>query len=303
MPTPSPPADEPWTILRLIHSASAFLKERGIDSPRSAAELLLAHVLGLERVQLYMRYDQPLAPAERAAFRELIRRRLRREPVAYILGRKGFWTLDLEVGPQVLIPRPETECLVEAALARLAARPQGRPARVLDLGTGSGAIVLALASAAPQHRYFASDASTVALTTARRNALAAGLGGQVVFFAADWLEALRPAAASFELIVSNPPYIARGELSGLPPEIARYEPRLALDGGEDGLSSLRIILTGACWYLSCGGQLLLEIGAGQRAAVAALAEAAGAYDEVRCIMDLAGRERVMVMTKKKIAGY
>ncbi len=303
MPNPSPPADEPWTIMRLIHSSAAFLKERGIDSPRTTAELLLAHALGLERVQLYMRHDQPLAPREVAAFRELIRRRLRREPVAYILGRKGFWTLELAVGPEVLIPRPETECLVEAALARLAAFPAERPARVLDLGTGSGAIILALASAAPRHRYFASDLSIGALATARRNALAAGLGQRAAFWAADWLEAFRPDGAFFELIVSNPPYIARAELAGLPPEIARHEPPLALDGGEDGLSSLRIILHGACRHLVPGGSLLLEIGAGQRTAVAGLADQAGGYDEVRCLTDLSGRDRVMALTKKKVAGY
>jgi release factor glutamine methyltransferase len=302
MPTPSPPADEPWTILRLIHHAAAFLKERGIDSPRTTAELLLAHALGLERVQLYMRHDQPLSAAERAAFRELIRRRLQREPVAYILGRKGFWTLELDVGPQVLIPRPETECLVEAALSRLAAHPPKRPARVLDLGTGSGAIVLALASAAPQHRYFASDVSIAALATARRNAIAAGLGEKVLFFAADWLQALRSDAAPFDLILSNPPYIARGEIPGLAPEIARFEPVLALDGGADGLCCLRTIISGAGPHMPGGAQLLLEIGAGQRAAAAALAEEAGGYDEVRCLPDLAGRDRVMVLTKKNDCG-
>jgi release factor glutamine methyltransferase len=241
-----------------------------------------------------------LAQAEMSSFRELIRRRLRHEPVAYILGRKGFWTLELAVDPAVLIPRPETERLVEAALAHLSALPPGRTARVLDLGTGSGAIVLALAAAAPGHRYFASDISAAALATARRNA-AAGLEGRVFFFAADWLAALRPAGGRFDLIVSNPPYIARGGLSGLPPEVVRSEPRLALDGGEDGLGAHRTLIAGAGYHLVPGGLLLLEIGDGQRASVTALAEAAGHYDAARCLPDLSGRERVLASTKKNIA--
>ncbi|MCU0559137.1 MAG: peptide chain release factor N(5)-glutamine methyltransferase [Desulfobacterales bacterium] len=289
--------------MKLVRWATGFLQKRGIDSPRTTAELLLAHVLGLDRLQLYVRHDQPLVQAELAAFRELIQRRLRREPVAYILGRKGFWTLELQVGPEVLIPRPETELLVEAALARLAQTADGRPARVLDLGTGSGAVVLALACAAPAHRYFASDVSSDALATARRNAQAAGCGGRVAFFAADWLAALRATGAPFELIVSNPPYIARGALAGLQPEIAQHEPPLALDGGADGLDCHRTILRAAGGHLAPGGALLLEIGADQRQPVQTLAERAGSYGDVRCLKDYAGCDRVMVLVKKNIAAH
>jgi len=301
MSNPPPSTDASWTILKLVQRTAAFLQQRGIDSPRTTAELLLGHALRLERVQLYVRHDQPLEEAELAAFRELIRRRLRREPVAYIVGRKGFWTLDLEVGPAVLIPRPETERLVEAALDRLTKIPPGRRARVLDLGAGSGAVVLALAAEAPQHRYFASDVSAVALATARRNSLGAGCGDRVAFFAADWLGALRCDAEPFDLILSNPPYIARGALAGLQPEIALHEPQLALDGGPDGLQSHRAIVAGAGRHLAAGGALMLEIGADQRAAVNALAAQAGCYDEARCLQDYTGCDRVMVLCKKKIA--
>jgi release factor glutamine methyltransferase len=303
MSNPSPSTDAAWTILKLVQWATGFLQHRGIDSPRTTAELLLAHVLRLERVQLYVRHDQPLEKAELAAFRELIQRRLRREPVAYILGRKGFWTLELQVGPEVLIPRPETERLVEGALARLAKVPSGQSARVLDLGTGSGAVVLALAGAAPQHRYFASDVSTAALATARRNAQAAGCEGRVCFFAAHWLAALRRDGTPFDLIVSNPPYIARGALAGLQPEITLHEPQLALDGGADGLRCHRAIIAEAGRHLAAGGALMIEIGADQMAAVRALAEQAGGYEDVRCLKDYAGCDRVMVLVKKNIAAH
>ncbi|MFO7706660.1 MAG: peptide chain release factor N(5)-glutamine methyltransferase [Desulfobacterales bacterium] len=301
MSSPSQSTDEAWTILKLLRWSAAFLQQRGIDSPRTAAELLLAHALHLERLQLYMRYDQPLEKAELAAFRELLRRRLRREPVAYILGRKGFWSLDLQVGPEVLIPRPETELLVDAALESLAKHPPGKPARVLDLGTGSGAVVLALAAAAPQHRYVASDLSVAALAMARRNAREAGCGGRVAFFAADWLCALRRDSEPFDLILSNPPYIARMALEGLQPEIARYEPRLALDGGADGLQSHRAIIAAAGRHLAAGGSLMLEIGADQREGVRTLAEQAASYGAMRCLKDHAGCDRVAVLVKKNIA--
>jgi release factor glutamine methyltransferase len=301
MSKPPPAADLRWTILRVVQWAAAYLKERGIESPRSAAEILLAHALRTDRVQLYVHHDQPLEKRELAAFKDLIRRRVRREPVAYIVGRKGFWTLDLAVGPEVLIPRPETECLVEAALAVLAKVPERGCARVLDLGTGSGAVVLALAAEAGRHRYFASDLSLAAVATARRNALAAGVGDRVGFFAADWFSALRPGGAPFELIVSNPPYVVRSALAGLQPEIVRHEPLLALDGGRDGLESHRAIIGAAGSYLAPGGALLLEIGSDQREAVQRIAAQAGGYDDVHCVSDYAGRDRVVALRKKDVA--
>ena len=301
MSNPPPAADLEWNILRVILWAAAYLKEHGIESPRSAAEILLAHALRTDRVQLYVYHDKPLEKPELAAFKELIRRRVRREPVAYIVGRKGFWTLDLAVGPEVLIPRPETECLVEAALAALMKVPEGRCARVLDLGTGSGAVVLALAAEAGRHRYFASDLSFAAVATARRNALAAGVGGRVEFFAADWFSALKQGGEPFDVIVSNPPYVTRSALAELQPEIVRHEPHLALDGGPDGLKSYRAIIGAAGCHLAPGGALLLEIGSDQREAVQRIAAQAGGFDDVQCVADYAGRDRVVALRKKGVA--
>jgi release factor glutamine methyltransferase len=301
MSNPPPAVDRKWTILGVIQWAAAYLKERGIESPRSAAEILLAHALQTDRVQLYVHRDKPLEKAELAVFKELIRRRVRREPVAYILGRKGFWTLDLAVGPEVLIPRPETERLVEAALAVLVKVPEGRCARVLDLGTGSGAVVLALVAEAGRHRYFASDLSIAAVATARRNARAAGVGGRVEFFAADWFSALKRKCEPFDVIVSNPPYVSRSALTELQPEIVRHEPHLALDGGPDGLNSYHAIIGAAGSHLAPGGALLLEIGSDQREAVLRIAAQAGGYDDARCVADYAGCDRVVVLRKKDVA--
>jgi release factor glutamine methyltransferase len=300
MPTPPPAANLSWTIRRILQWAEGYLKDRGIESPRSAAELLLAHALGTDRLHLYMHHDKPLEKTELAVFKEFIRRRIRREPVAYIVGRKGFWSLDLNVTPAVLIPRPETECLVEAALAFLAGRAPVPAARILDLGTGSGAIVLALASDLPLPHFFASDVSSEAVAVARRNAAAAGLSDRVRYFVGDWLSAVRPDAV-FDLIVSNPPYVPRKELWGLQPEIVGYEPRLALDGDEDGLRSYRAIIPAAHFHLKPGGALMLEIGSGQREAVRRLAGQAGAYDAYRCHRDYGGHDRVVTMQKKDVA--
>jgi release factor glutamine methyltransferase len=301
MSNPPPAADPGWTILRVILWAAAYLKKHGVESPRSAAEILLAHALRTDRVQLYMHHDQPLEKGELAAFKELIRRRVRREPVAYIVGRKGFWTLDLAVGPEVLIPRPETECLVEAALAVLGKVPERRCARVLDLGTGSGAVVLALAAEAGRHWYFASDVSIAAVAIARRNAHAVGVGGRVEFFAADWFCALKPGGEPFDVIVSNPPYVARSALAELQPEIVRHEPHLALDGGRDGLKSYRAIIGTAGSHLVSDGVLLLEIGSDQREAVQRIAAQVGGYDDVHCVKDYAGHDRVVALRKKDVA--
>jgi len=301
MPNPPPAANLEWTVLKLLQWAADFLKERGIDSPRSTAELLLAHALDTDRVQLYVRHDQPLEKPELFVFKQQLLRRLRREPAAYILGRKGFWTLDLTVTPDVLIPRPETECLVEAALVVLKRHPAGRRGRVLDLGTGSGAIVLALAVEAPEHCYFACDISPAAVVIAGRNARQAGVSGCVHFWAASWYSALKPGRAVFDLIVSNPPYVPSAAIDRLAPEIALHEPRLALDGDADGLRSYRALIGEADRYLAPGGSLLLEIGADQRTAVQQLAEQAGAYEGFGWSRDYSGHDRVVWLRKKDVA--
>jgi release factor glutamine methyltransferase len=262
---------------------TARFQERGLGSPRLDAELLAAHALGLSRVQLYTQFDRPLEPPELAALRDLVKRRQGGEPVAYITGRKEFWSLDLGVDSRVLIPRPDTETLVEEALARAASG-----ARVADVGTGSGAIALALAKARPDLAVFASDVSPDALAVARGNAERLALA--VTFVEGSLLAPLQP-LAPFDLLVANLPYVPTEDVAGLPAEI-RCEPRLALDGGQDGLDLVRGLVAGAAAVLSPGGALVLEIGAGQAEATAALLGAAG-LEDVRSRRDLGGIERVV----------
>ena len=292
------PANTQWTIIKLLQWAASYLKSHDIDSPRATGEILLAHALKLERIELYLNYDQPLLGDELKAFKLLIKRRIGREPVAYILGVKEFWSLDLEVTRDVLIPRPETECLVEAALELLSKYSSSQAKRILDLGTGSGAIVLALASQQPQHTYFASDLSTPALEAAHRNAKRHDLCEIIQFFAADWLKALRPEKSAFDMIVSNPPYIPSRVIQGLQPEINRYEPIAALDGEEDGLESFRKILESVHHCLKPGGELLLEIGHDQQDAVHRIAFDCGYYDDFSCTKDYGGHDRVVYMRRK-----
>lgn len=284
-----------WTVLKLLEWTTSYFRSHDIDSPRSTAEILLAQVLGLERIDLYLRYDQPLQAAELQRFKALIQRRTRREPVAYIVGRREFWSLDLAVSPDVLIPRPETECLVEQALPLLDTR---RCLNVLDLGTGSGAIVLALARERPHHRYRASDISENALGVARRNAGRHGLRDRIDFFCGTWLDALNPRGTGFDVIVSNPPYIAREQIDRLQPEIARYEPRTALDGGENGLAGIRRILHQAPHYLHTAGTLLMEIGEDQRVAIETLVQEIGAYGPPTFFHDYAGAVRGVRITRR-----
>jgi len=252
-------------------------------TPGLDAELLLAHALGVGRARLRSRPEEVPAADAAARFLDLIARRAAGEPVAYILGRKDFWTLELSVSSAVLVPRPETELLVERALTLA---PEAE-VRVADLGTGSGAIALALASARPRWRIVATDISGAALAVARANAAALDLG-RVEMIQGDWLACL--AARRFQLILSNPPYVAAGDPALGQPELMR-EPRLALVADEDGLAALRAIIRSAPGHLEHGGWLLLEHGAAQAAAVAGALVARG-FAQVRSHRDLAGRERM-----------
>jgi release factor glutamine methyltransferase len=251
-------------------------------TPGLDAELLLAHALGTGRAGLRS-YPERLAPADATArFFDLLERRAAGEPIAYILGHKGFWTIDLGVSPAVLVPRPETELLVERALAL---HPGGE-ARVADLGTGSGAIALALASERPGWQIVATDLSAEALAVARANAATLGLA-RVAMIQGDWLGCLH---GTFHLLVSNPPYVAADDPALCQPELMR-EPQLALIAGEAGLAALRKIIRAAPDHLEPGGWLLLEHGATQSAAVAGALVARG-FAQVRSHRDLAGRERM-----------
>jgi release factor glutamine methyltransferase len=276
--------EEAWTVLRVLRWTAGYFRERGLDSPRLDAELLLADTLGVDRVGLYLRYDQPLTDEELAAYRRRVARRVKNEPVAYILGKAEFWSLSLKVAPAVLIPRPDTEVLVEEALVR-----GGERARVLDVGTGSGAIVLALASERPDWSFAALDLSQEALQIAQENARRHEMDGRISFVHGDLAHLPE---GPFDLIVANPPYVPRGELAGLMADVRDYEPVQALDGGEDGLDAYRALAAQAISRLSPGGCLLVEIGARQQNDVGRLFEEAGLVD-VATRTDYAGIERVV----------
>jgi release factor glutamine methyltransferase len=275
------------TIRSLLDEASAGLSAVS-QVPALEAELLLGHVLSRGRASLLAHDDVVISEADCRRFRSLVAERQRHRPLAQLLGHREFWTLDLQVTPAVLTPRPETELLVELALERL---PAGEPRRVLDLGTGTGAVALAIARERPGCAVTATDLSQEALAVARANATAARIAN-VDFRAGDWYRAVTPPlpAERFHLIVSNPPYIADDEWELTDPEL-RFEPRLALAAGPDGLDALRVIAAGAPAALEPGGWLLVEHGFRQGPAVAGLFRAAG-LTEVDTFRDLAGHDRV-----------
>lgn len=285
---------ETWTIQRVLAWTGDYFKKKGLDAPRLTAELLLAHTLRCDRVRLYMDLDRPLDKAELAAYRGLVERRAAGEPTFYILGAKEFFGRRFAIDARVLTPRPETELVVEAALERLPADATGT---VLDLCTGSGCIGLTLAAERPGLRVTLVDASADALEVARANASALGVADRVEVLLGDlWAPV---AGRSFQMIVSNPPYVESGAIAGLRPEVRR-EPRLALDGGKDGLDLLRRIVAGAPAALEPGGWLFLEIGERQGAALMGLFTGAGLADgAIR--KDLAGLERIALARRPAAA--
>ena len=299
MQTPPSPRVTEWTILNLLKWATGYFTSHGIDSPRATAEILLAHLLNLKRIDLYLRFDQPLLKSELSEFKFLIKRRVNREPVAYITGKKEFWSLELTVNPNVLIPRPDTETLVETALNCLqpADTSPDSAGWVLELGTGSGAIVLALATERPSYRYIATDIALKALDIARANARRHHLDSAVQFIAGNWLDPFSPAKPIFDMIVSNPPYIPSGDIPGLQPEVNRFEPILALDGQSDGLDAIRKILFSAHPLLKPQGVLLLEMGFDQKSTVTTLIQNCGHYPHFHFKKDYAGHDRVVVIYK------
>jgi release factor glutamine methyltransferase len=284
-----PAQKQTWTILEVLRWTIGRFERHGIASARLDAELLATLAFGRTRVELYTHFDQPLGDPELAAYRGLVQRRMAGESVAYILGRKEFWSLDLQVDARVLVPRPDTETLVEQVLELLKAMPdEGRALRVADIGTGSGALALALKKERPGDEVFAVDISPDALDVARGNATRLGL--DISFLQGDLvspLAGLRP----FDLIASNPPYIPSQDIAGLAPEV-RHEPRLALDGGADGLVLVRRLASDAHKILVPGGALAMEIGAGQAEEVMEILRGEG-YAGIGARRDLAGIERVV----------
>ncbi len=282
--------EEVWTILKVLQWTADYFKRKGIPQPRADAEVLLANALGLERIQLYLRFDQPLGGDELMRFREFVKRRAAREPTQYITGRQEFWSLDLEVSPATLIPRPETEVLVEKAIELI----EDRPLRVLDLGTGSGAIALALAREASQISLVATDRSIDALQVAHRNARRHGLDRRIAFVAMDLLEAFIPTAQPFDLVVTNPPYIGDLELPDLSPEVGTYEPMGALRGGGPyGTDLIVSILDRVPSFLPGGGHLLMEIGQGQEKLLDRMLSEKTGVAQFRFFKDYSGVVRVL----------
>lgn len=291
MPDPAPTV---WTNKELLRWTIDFLTKKGVPSPRLDAEVLLAHVLKCKRIDLIANSDEVPADADRAAFRELIKRRVDHWPVAYLVGMKEFYLLKFEVSPAVLIPRPETETLVLEADRLL--KPLAAP-RVLDLCTGSGCIAVVLAHQRKAAQVTAVDISPDALDVAKRNAAAHGAADRVSFLSGDLFAPL-PAGSEFDLIVSNPPYVTPGEYDALPADIREHEPRLALDGGPDGLAFYRRIATGAGAFLRAGGSVLVEIGHTQDDAVRALFAAQPELEVGATLKDGLRLPRVVCAKKK-----
>jgi release factor glutamine methyltransferase len=275
-------------IAAVRRDLAARLRAGGIDSPDLDARLLVGHVLGLDHGGLMRDAERPLERADIAGIEVLAARRLTGEPVARIIGVKEFWGLPFQVTPAVLVPRPDTETVVETALA-LIDRDGARRLRIADLGTGSGAILIALLHELPDARGVGTDCDTSALATARANAARLGVAARANFVACDYGAAL---AGGSDLVVANPPYIATDEIAALAPEVRDFDPRGALDGGPDGLVAYRAIAADAGRLLAPGAHLVMEIGAGQAEAVSALAAAAG-LDSIAVAPDLAGIGRVV----------
>ena len=278
-----------WTIRSVLAWAKGYLQDKGIDTPRLDAEVLLSHALGKERIQLYLDMDRPLSPDELAAYRVLLKRRSAREPVAYILGRKEFYSHTFQVNPDVLIPRSETEILVEKAvdLAPL-------DSAVFELGVGSGAVIISILLGRPDLVGFGNDTSRKTLATARENARIHGVSPRLhLFQGADF----RALSEEFSIIVANPPYIALTDSGRLPADVVRFEPKGALFAGNDGLDVIREILAAVHRHLAPGGKLILETGYGQRNEVERMIRKNRKLAQLQWIRDLSGIDRAVIVEK------
>ncbi len=283
---------EVWRIDTILNWTRQYFSEKGVESPRLDAEVLLSHILKVDRLYLYVHFDQPLEEKELASFREAVKKRAARLPVAYITGSKEFMGLDFFVTPAVLIPRPDTEILVEAALGRLSSITDPY---ILDIGTGSGAISISIVAKLQSARGIAIDISPMALEVAASNAARHGVDKRLTFCLGDVFAPVE--GKRFAAILSNPPYIPQADIAGLTAEV-QQEPSLALVGGIDGLDFYRRIIEEGKNYLAPGGFIALEVGIGQAPIVAELAEATGFYTVSEIVKDYGGIERVVVLTER-----
>jgi len=282
-------------VSAILRDGARRLTARGIESGALDAEVLLGHVLGMSREQLLVAAHAPIDQAQWRAYEQLLSRRLEREPTAYITGKREFWSLDIQVTADVLIPRPETELLVEISLALAATLHSSEPLKILDLGTGSGAIAVALATELAGAKIFATDISAAALVVAAGNAAKNQVADRIKFVESDLFAALE-GAGPFDLIVANPPYLRRSDIDALEPEVRQWEPRGALDGGFDGLDYYRRTAAQGFSYLAPNGAIAVEIADGMGGAVAELFQRVGCA-KADIYKDYAGKERVVLLRK------
>ncbi|MBC8231720.1 peptide chain release factor N(5)-glutamine methyltransferase [bacterium] len=278
-----------WRVMELINWTADYFKKNSIDSARLDTELLLGHILNKSRLQLYMDFEQVVSKEHLAQYRELIKKRIERVPVAYLTNHKEFMSLSFYVDESVLIPRPETEVLVENVL-----KLQSDDCNVLDLGTGSGAIVVTLATKRVDWKFIATDISTEAVVVAEKNAQRHRVSERITFLQGNLFEPLQDESMKFDCIVSNPPYIPSDEISTLMPEVRDYEPRIAIDSGTAGLDFIERLVAESPRFLKENGQLLFEFGYQQDEAVRDLIQSNPQYTDCNIIKDYAGIERVVV---------
>lgn len=282
-----------WTIGALLQWTQQFFAQKGVDSPRLDAEILLSHVLQKERIYLYSHYDEPMNPAELAAYRELVKKRARRISVAHILGTKAFMGLDFTVSPDVLIPRPETEMLVETVMEMETA---DAPISILDIGTGSGAIILSLLHYLPKAAGTGVDISSGALAVAQKNSEILGAAERMTWIESNLFSNVEP--YRYDWVVSNPPYLTEEDMKHLQPEVT-HDPKIALYGGKDGLDIYRALAAQSPDYIKPGGHCAVEIGAGQVHDVISVFTAGRMFDHKKTVQDYGGIDRVLVFTRKE----
>lgn len=289
-----------WIIKDLLEVTSQYFRDKEIDSPRLCAEILLAFQLNTSRVNLYLDFDQPVGETDLTGYRALVKRRINREPIQYITGIQEFWSMEFTVTPKVLIPRPETEILVEQALSVCTADEHDKkptPA-ILDLGTGCGIIAVSLSTELPEATLWASDISGEALELATLNAEKHRVDSRINFVKGDLYEALQDKILKFDIIASNPPYIPCEEYDSLPPEVRDYEPRQALDGLEEGMFFIEKIIAQSPDYLKPGAWILIEMDPRQTSKALRIIEDNGSYDEKRCVKDFSQKDRVVMARKR-----
>jgi release factor glutamine methyltransferase len=290
--------EQPWTVKRLLDWTKPYLAQKGAEFPQLDAEMLLSHALGWKRIELYTRHEEEPSEPERAKFKELVQQRVKGCPVAYLVGRKEFFSLEFEVNRDVLIPRPDSECVVGECLrlAREVAESQ-----ILDIGTGSGCLAVAVAKYRKTARVTATDVSAAALAVAARNAAKHGVGERIRFLEGDLFDPL-PARERFDFILSNPPYIPHDEIAGLASGVRDYEPHAALDGGPDGFAVFDRLIAGAPERLKADGWMIVEIGSPQEAAARQRIEAAGVYELGKTVLDGSQHPRVLCARLRPAVG-